>query len=922
MAEKKKKTEQNKRKTVKTASRSYKKTADKKVPTAKARGTEKKKEPIRKPNGLLAQLMPFFLGVAAVFIAVCLLVSGVGVIGSFIKNVLFGLFAGGAYILPLFLVVAAFMWHKDSESGMIPWKTVCFCVSFVIVVILFHFFAGGAATFVPAEHYKAGLACTGGGLVGGVLGELMMRGFGRILSLVILCPCLFVFALLMFGITPRTLWVTIAYEIKMSRERAAARRAEKETFDEEDEAPHTWQKPELPPYSGEQQPLSYTDNTGDMEKTPVFGKRKKKNFDVDVAVDDSETEPTASAETADSVIDEQIFDEVLRRSRENIEQNAVDAEDDLPWDESIAAERKPGDVMDNDALSGMADDVLDLSKIFSESTDEELLARLHATYDAPAAEEDGSNADVELELSVERRQLTEKSVAAKEEPASAAPAKEEEKPREYQFPPITLLSHDESASMENVADELRDNAAKLVQTLEYFNVRTKIVDVSRGPTITRYELLPEPGTRVRSIANLVDDIALNLATSGVRIEAPIPGKSAVGIEVPNKKSTTVHLRTLLENPSFTNAKSRISCALGQDVAGANVYLDIARMPHLLIAGATGMGKSVCINSLLISLLYKAKPDEMKLILVDPKKVEFNMYNGIPHLYMPVVTDAKKAAGALSWAVSEMERRYSLIEEVGVRDVKSYNEITKNDPQYEFLPQFVIVIDELADLMMMAKTDVEDSICRIAQKARAAGMHLIIGTQRPSVDVITGLIKANFPSRIACRVSSQIDPRTIIDRAGAENLIGRGDMLYNPVGADKPIRVQGAFVSDQDVEKVVTFIKTHNSGVEYNASAIEQVERNAASIGASKKGGAVADEGDGAGEDDPMLRPAIELAVESGKISTSLIQRRLSLGYGRAAKLIDRMEQLGYVGAPEGQKPREVLITKEQFMEMVLRDTDS
>ena len=489
--------------------------------------------------------------------------------------------------------------------------------------------------------------------------------------------------------------------------------------------------------------------------------------------------------------------------------------------------------------------------------------------------------------------------------------------------PITLLTQDESATRENVADELRENAARLVQTLEYFNVKTKIVDVSRGPTITRYELLPEPGTRVRSIANLVDDIALNLATSGVRIEAPIPGKSAVGIEVPNKKSTTVHLRTLLENSAFTNAKSRISCALGQDVAGANVYLDIARMPHLLIAGATGMGKSVCINSLIISLLYKAKPDELKLILVDPKKVEFNMYNGIPHLYMPVVTDAKKAAGALSWAVSEMERRYSLIEEVGVRDVKSYNEITKNDPQYEFLPQFVIVIDELADLMMMAKTDVEDSICRIAQKARAAGMHLIIGTQRPSVDVITGLIKANFPSRIACRVSSQIDSRTIIDRAGAENLIGRGDMLYNPVGADKPIRVQGAFVSDQDVEKVVTFIKTNNSGVEYNTSAIEQVERNAASIGASKKGGgAAADDGDGAGEDDPMLRPAIELAVESGKISTSLIQRRLSLGYGRAAKLIDRMEQLGYVSAPEGQKPREVLITKEQFMEMVFRDTDS
>ena len=920
MADNKKKTGQNKKSVKKSASRTYKKSADRKAVSVKCSSEHTKKESIRKPSGLMTQLMPFILGVAAAFIAVCLIVSGVGVIGSFIKNLLFGLFAGGAYALPLFLLAAAFMWHKDSENGMIPWKSVCFGISFVIVVTLLHFFAGGAASFVPAEHYKAGLSCVGGGVVGGILGELMMRGFGRILSLVILCPCLFVFTLLMFGITPRGLWVTIVYEIKMSRERAAARRMEKASVDEDD-AHHTWQNPEMPPYSGEQQPISYTDNSGDMEKTPLFKKRKKKNFDVDVAVDDEDEFSAPPAATDGNVIDEQIFDEVLRRSQEKTEEIIADTDGDLPWEETVPAERKPGDVIDNDDLNGIADDALDLSKIFTESTDAELLARLHKTYDAPAADDEGSNADVELELSVERRQLTEKTVAAKEETTPAAKP-EEEKPREYQFPPITLLTKDESASLENVADELRENAARLVQTLEYFNVRTKIVDVSRGPTITRYELLPEPGTRVRSIANLVDDIALNLATSGVRIEAPIPGKSAVGIEVPNKKSTTVHLRTLLENPTFTNAKSRISCALGQDVAGANVYLDIARMPHLLIAGATGMGKSVCINSLIISLLYKAKPDEMKLILVDPKKVEFNMYNGIPHLYMPVVTDAKKAAGALSWAVSEMERRYSLIEEVGVRDVKSYNEITKNDPQYEFLPQFVIVIDELADLMMMAKTDVEDSICRIAQKARAAGMHLIIGTQRPSVDVITGLIKANFPSRIACRVSSQIDSRTIIDRAGAENLIGRGDMLYNPVGADKPIRVQGAFVSDQDVEKVVTFIKTHNSGVEYNASAIEQVERNAASIGASKKGGAAVDESDGAGEDDPMLRPAIELAVESGKISTSLIQRRLSLGYGRAAKLIDRMEQLGYVSAPEGQKPREVLITKEQFMEMVLRDTDS
>ena len=946
MAEKKKNTASKKRSSAKTESYTYKKSTTKKKAPAKERAPREKKEPIRKPSGLMTQLMPFIIGVAAVFIGVCLLAEGVGVIGNGLRHVLFGLFSGAAYTIPVYLIIAAFMWRTDSENGMIAWKAVCFGITFLLTTVLMHFFTGGVASFSPVEQYNAGLTCAGGGVVGGILGELMMRGFGRILSLVLLFPCLFVFALLMFGITPRGLWVLIAYEIKMSRERAEAYRLEKSETAEES-ARHTWQKPEMPLYSGEQQPIAFTDNTGDMEKPALFGKRKKQKFDVDVALDE-EPRPAAPAETqpadepsapayntpGDGVIDEKIFDEVMRRTQERLAQNGAQpaditdgapgdtaSADDLPWDESIPPVRKSGDVLDGAAIHDMADDSLDLSKIFTESTDAELLARLHKTYDNPTDTGlDGDNADMDIELSVERRQLTETVVpAAKaEEPAKV----EAEKTKEYQFPPITLLTQDESAIKENVADELRENAARLVQTLEYFHVKTKIVDVSRGPTITRYELLPEPGTRVRSIANLVDDIALNLATSGVRIEAPIPGKSAVGIEVPNKKSTTVHLRTLLENPAFTNAKSRISCALGQDVAGANVYLDIARMPHLLIAGATGMGKSVCINSLLISLLYKAKPDELKLILVDPKKVEFNMYNGIPHLYMPVVSDAKKAAGALSWAVSEMERRYSLIEEVGVRDVKSYNEITKNDPEYEFLPQFVIVIDELADLMMMAKTDVEDSICRIAQKARAAGMHLIIGTQRPSVDVITGLIKANFPSRIACRVSSQIDSRTIIDRAGAENLIGRGDMLYNPVGADKPIRVQGAFVSDQDVEKVITYIKTHNSGVEYNTSAIEQVERNAASIGASKKGGAPVDDGDGAGEDDPMLRPAIELAVESGKISTSLIQRRLSLGYGRAAKLIDRMEQLGYVSAPEGQKPREVLITKEQFMEMVLRDTDS
>ncbi|MBR6514445.1 MAG: DNA translocase FtsK 4TM domain-containing protein [Clostridia bacterium] len=492
-----------------------------------------------------------------------------------------------------------------------------------------------------------------------------------------------------------------------------------------------------------------------------------------------------------------------------------------------------------------------------------------------------------------------------------------EKPK-YVFPPITLLSQAKKPENEDITEELRSNANKLVETLASFKVRTKIIDISRGPAITRYELQPEEGVRVRQIANLVDDIALNLATSGIRIEAPIPGKAAVGIEVPNKTRTVVGLREQLEAATFKDATSRLTASLGVDVAGEPIYMDIAKMPHLLVAGATGQGKSVCINSIIVSILYKATPDEVKLILIDPKKVEFVPYNGLPHLLVPVVTDPKKAAGSLQWAVGEMERRYQLMESLGVRDIYNFNMKTKDDPTYEYIPQIVIIIDELADLMMTAPDQVEDSICRLAQKARAAGMHLILGTQRPSVDVVTGLIKANIPSRISCKTTSQVDSRTILDMAGAEKLIGRGDMLYAPVGAPKPMRVQGSFVHEDDVAKVTDFIRQKVGESEYDESVIEKIEQEAAKCGV-KKGSGMASAGDIDDDDDadPMLKQAIELAVESGKISTSLIQRKLSLGYGRAAKLIDTMEKMGIVGAPEGNKPRQVLMTPAEFAEMCM-----
>ena len=493
----------------------------------------------------------------------------------------------------------------------------------------------------------------------------------------------------------------------------------------------------------------------------------------------------------------------------------------------------------------------------------------------------------------------------------------------YVFPPVEMLAPNQNPADTEREKELRETANLLQQTLKSFRVDIEAIQYSRGPTITRYELKPAVGTRVRSIANLVDDIALSLATSGVRIEAPIPNKAAVGIEVPNRIRATVYLRDLIENEKFSEAKSKLTSCLGMDVGGNPVYFDITKMPHLLIAGATGMGKSVCINSVIISLLYKARPEDVKLILIDPKKVEFNIYKDIPHLYAPIVSDPKKAAGALASAVAEMERRFELIEEVGVRDIGTYNAVTENDPEKEKMPHMVIIIDELADLMMTAPDDVESCICRLAQKARAAGIHIIIGTQRPSVDVITGLIKANIPSRIACTVASQVDSRTIIDIAGAEKLIGRGDMLFAPVGAAKPMRVQGAFVSEAEVEKIVSFIKANNSAARYNSDFINSMEENAKNCGMlGKKGGAAAMDSDGGSDDggDSKFHDAVKLAVEEGKISTSLMQRRLGVGYGRAAKIIDTMEELGYVSKPDGNKPRRVLITMEEYMTRVSEGT--
>ena len=478
----------------------------------------------------------------------------------------------------------------------------------------------------------------------------------------------------------------------------------------------------------------------------------------------------------------------------------------------------------------------------------------------------------------------------------------------YRFPPLSLLNEPRFEDSKSASADLDSTAAHLVDTLRSFGVETRIVDISRGPAVTRYELQPSAGVKISKITNLANDIALNLAVAGVRIEAPIPNKAAVGIEVPNKQTHGVTVREVIESPAFSNSKSKLTVALGRDIAGNVVVTDIAKMPHGLIAGATGSGKSVCINSIIVSLLYKADPSEVKLLLIDPKVVELGIYNGIPHLLVPVVTDPRKASGALGWAVSEMEKRYKLFAENNVRDLVGYNKIAEQSDTMQKMPQIVIIIDELADLMMTAPREVEESICRIAQKARAAGMHLIIATQRPSVDVVTGLIKANVPSRIAFTVSSQIDSRTILDSAGAEKLLGKGDMLFSPVGATKANRVQGCFVSDEEVESVVEYVKADHT-TEYDEDVINEIERQAAIEKKQKTG--LPEDGP---SDDPMLQNAVEVVVEAGQASTSLLQRKLKLGYARAARIIDEMESRGIVGPYEGAKPRQVLISKAEFQE--------
>ncbi len=494
-------------------------------------------------------------------------------------------------------------------------------------------------------------------------------------------------------------------------------------------------------------------------------------------------------------------------------------------------------------------------------------------------------------------------------PFEILPETEPEKPA-YVYPPIDCLKIVENDGVGDSMTEMQLGAKKLVSTLESFNVKAEVTNICRGPSVTRYELVPDAGVRINKITNLSEDIALRLAATSVRIEAPIPGKSAIGIEVPNSAKSMVTMREIIDTPQFRDSKSKLTVALGKDITGNIICADLAKMPHLLVAGTTGSGKSVCLNSMIVSILFNATPDEVKLLMIDPKMVEFTIYNGIAHLEVPVVSNPRKAAGALGWAVGEMEKRYKQFSENSVRDIKGFNKLCETRDDLVKMHQIVIFIDELSDLMMVSPKEVEDSIQRLAQMARAAGIHLVIATQRPSVDVITGVIKSNIPSRIALSVSSQVDSRTILDAVGAEKLLGNGDMLFNPVGSSKPTRIQGCFISDEEVENVVNHIKSQ-AQTTYNEETIHEIEAKAAAAEGSKKKGAEETEDE---DWDPMLNDAIEVVVNAGGASTTMLQKKLKLGYARASRVMDQLEEKGIVGPSEGAKPRAVLISKQQWYE--------
>lgn len=949
--------------------------AVKKKPTATKKAAPAKKTPSPQ-NGRLWSILLFAL---AMLLCAMTWIPGESAWAA-VRSFFFGLFGWVMYLVApamtyiAVLVAAGKPWKLKLTVSVLVLLLLCG----VALVFTKYTPADTALGAMIRDIYAMGTTRRGGGFFALPLGLSLLVWAGRPAANIILIILLIVFVMILTDVTPADIWYFLRRKADTARESADRmmverehRRAEKQAEAERLQAEAAAAQEALPP-AAKQRPRK------DPQLPPETLDRPRDRWNIDVNVaDDLQVQPAAKEpETPAAKLDTakgQAFDPadyselagvlnhdmLAAAGREALKGKKKPSSNDHPFATDmepcpavlapVPEQHKP--LFDQDVSSGplpgggvfmranepeeifegtvrplMADNTifLDESAPASAPAADPAASGIPAADDIPcAAEPADASGEIDdlIRRALDGRPAEDDGTApdtASVSAAAAAPAVPVQPepvipaPPPYHLPSPELLDRQSGTDQGNVNTEMRQNAQILVNTLESFGVKTRVLDICRGPSVTRYELQPLAGVKISRITNLADDIALNLASAGVRIEAPIPGKPAVGIEVPNKARTTVALRSLIQSDEFEQSVSPLTMCLGRDIAGSVKLADLTKMPHLLIAGSTGSGKSVCVNSVIMSFLYKSTPDELRLILIDPKVVELAEYNGIPHLLMPVVTEPKKAAGALGCAVAEMERRYQLFAANNVRDIKSFNRLAENRSDLEKIPYIAIIIDELADLMMVAGKQVEDYICRIAQKARAAGMHLIVATQRPSVDVITGLIKANIPSRIAFAVSSQIDSRTILDGAGAEKLLGAGDMLFLPVGAAKPVRIQGTFVKDSEIERVLDDIKSY-ADARYDEQMIAETDRraNAADSG-SKEGG----EDDGETQD-PMLRAAIETVVEAGLASTSLLQRKLKLGYARAARIMDEMENLHVIGPYEGSKPRQVLITRDQFLEMTM-----
>ena len=833
--------------------------AQRKRPASRAkRGTKRKRAPARDNRG--ASVVLFGAGLVLLVLA---LVPGQSV-WRWLHDVQRGLLGLCSWLVGPFLMYLAVCMARGQKLAppLIKGILVMLFASGTSLVFSPTYFEGMTGVQVIAALYDTGSSVLGGGVLG-IFGYLLLALCGRPAANLLLLVLLVVAVMLFTGVTPSEVsdWTKAraagvgrsAREFATDQsERAAVRRAERAQRRLDAEA----QEPPAPPHRSQ----------------------SIREMDAQIADDHWAGEAAEPAEPGEK-------NDPLAAVRHLFRRPSVD----IPLDDALVRQEPP---------------------------EETPAAPAEGPVPAPPADPSAQPED-------EIVRLIRKAVNAGEKPAQPSapqpepapepqPVPEAQEPSAYQYPPIDLFQPARDPDEKGVQEEMRRNADTLVNTLESFGVKTRVLDISRGPAVTRYELQPLAGVKISRITGLSDDIALNLATAGVRIEAPIPGKPAVGVEIPNKHRATVSLRSVLESPAFNQSRAPLTFALGKDITGNCQVGNLAKMPHLLIAGTTGSGKSVCTNSIILSFLYRCSPKVLRMILIDPKMVEFAHYNGIPHLLMPVVTEPRKAAGALGTAVAEMEKRYHLLAENGVPNIEEYNALAEIDDSLEKMPYIVIVIDELADLMMVAGKEVEDYICRLAQKARAAGMHLIIATQRPSVDVITGLIKANIPSRVALSVMSQVDSRTILDTAGAEKLLGYGDMLYMPVGVNKPVRVQGTFVSSGEIRAVIEFIKAHSAS-DYSQEMIEEMEKRAVP---EKNAESSSDDESGT---DPMFKTAVEVVIDAGQASTSLLQRRCKLGYARAARIMDEMEQLHIIGPYEGAKPRQVLITRQQWIEMTMNN---